>query len=197
MKDLLDSAYQFLYNDLRLATVAIVVGIGLIIAHIIALMRAGSWLEKLKSVPRSQQIGMVVLTVDFIWAYMLASSMDLGEFYRLRWLAQLAIPAFFVGLLFVANDYLGARAIGILAILAACPLLDAAFQQPPTTRLFVSALAYLWATLGLFWVGMPFTMRDQVNWVTKTMGRYQAVAVAGIAYGGLLLALGFTAFRGY
>ena len=197
MKEILESVYRWLYEGQTLQTVGLVVGVALIVSHAIALMKVGTWIERLKTVPRSQQIGMIVLTIDFIWAYMVVSSMDLGEFYKMRWLAQMAIPAFFVGLLFIANDYLGARAIGIFMLLAACPVLDAAFQKPPVSRLFLSALAYVWLTFGLFWVGMPFTMRDQIAWVTKVASRYKGLAVAGVAYGVMLIGIALTAYKGY
>jgi hypothetical protein len=126
-----------------------------------------------------------------------ATSMELGDFERLRWLAQFSVPVIFVAMLFWVNDYLGARAIGIFLLLIACPLLDAAFLRPPGSRVLLSFICYVWITLGLFWVGMPYTMRDQISWVTKTAGRYRALAAAGAAYGVLLLIIAATSFSGH
>lgn len=46
---------------------------------------------------------------------------------------------------------------------------------------------YVWVSFALFWIGMPYTLRDQISWVTKTDGRWKAAALAGIGYGVVLL----------
>lgn len=188
MKELSDSLYNWLYHDLTLQAVGIVVGVALIVLHVVALLRQERILPWLSTVPRSQNVGTVFLTIGFLWAWVVATSMDLGEFGQVRWLAQFALPVFYVGMLFVANDYLGARAVGIVLLLAACPVLDAAFLKPPQTRLLLSTLAYAWIVAGLFWVGMPFTMRNQIAWVQAKPSRYRSLCLAGVIYGVLVLA---------
>lgn len=187
MKELSDQLYQWLYQGLSLRTVGLLVGLLLIVFHVMALVRQQKVLPWLSSVPRSLNIGTVFLTISFLWAWMVATSMDLGEFHHVRWLAQFALPLFFVGTLFIANDYLGARAIGMFLLLAACPVLDAAFLKLPQSRLLLSLLAYGWIVAGLFWVGMPFTMRDQIAWLQAKPARYRYACFAGIAYGVLVL----------
>jgi cytochrome c biogenesis protein CcdA len=49
-------------------------------------------------------------------------------------------------------------------------------------------LAYVWIILGLFWVGMPFVLRDQAAWATKSDGRFKALALGGVVYGVVLVA---------
>jgi hypothetical protein len=80
------------------------------------------------------------------------------------------------------EEFLAVRAVGMLALLAAEPLLEAAFMRHETSRLLLVLLAYVWIINGLFWVGMPWVMRDQIAWVTAKMRRYRAAALAaGIA----------------
>lgn len=187
MKELSDRIYGFLYHGLSLQAVGIIVGLVLIVVHVLALLRQEKVLPWLSTVPRSQNVGTTFLTVGFLWAWIVATSMDLGEFQQVRWLAQFALPAFYVAMLFVANDYLGARALGIVLLLAACPVLDAAFLKPPQSRLLLSVLAYAWIVAGLFWVGMPFTMRNQIAWIQAKPSRYRTLCVAGAAYGTVVL----------
>jgi hypothetical protein len=197
MKELSDTIYTWLYTGLGLQTVGIIVGLLLIIVHVFALVKAPSVMEKLKSVPRSQNIGTVFLTIDFIWAWIVATSMELGDFERLRWLAQFSVPLIYVAMLFWVNDYLGARSIGIFLLLATCPVLDAAFLQEPDSRVLLSIICYLWITLGLFWIGMPYTMRDQITWATRSARRYKGLAIAGAAYGAVVLITAFVFYKGY
>lgn len=187
MQELSKSLYDALYSNLSLRTAGIAVGLALIVVHILALLRQDKILPWLGRVPRSQNVGTVFLTVGFLWAWMVATSMDLGEFQQIRWLAQTALPVFYVAMLFVANDYLGARAVGIVLLLAACPVLDAAFLKPPVSRLLLSTLAYGWIVAGLFWVGMPFTMRNQIAWIQAKPSRYRVLCLAGVVYGILVL----------
>lgn len=188
MKELSDQLYHWLYQGLSLKTVGIVVGLLLIASHLVALIRQEKILPWLSTVPRSMNIGTIFLTISFLWAWMVATSMDLGEFHQVRWLAQFALPVFFVGTLFIANDYLGARSIGMFLLLAACPVLDAAFLKMPQSRLLLSVLAYVWILAGLFWVGMPYTMRNQIAWLQANPSRYRVACLAGVVYGVLVLA---------
>ncbi|HWB05518.1 MAG TPA: hypothetical protein VG796_21045 [Verrucomicrobiales bacterium] len=197
MKDFTKPIYDFLYHNLSLQAAALVTGIVLIIIHVLALAKAPAAMEKLKTVPRSQNIGTVFITVDFLWAWMVASSMELGDFERLRWLALFSVPVIYIAMLFWVNEYLGARSIGIFLLLAPCPLLDAAFLKGTDARVFLSILCYVWITLGLFWIGMPYTMRNQIAWVTRTAGRFKGFAAAGIAYGIVLTVIALTLYKGF
>lgn len=196
MQEISDSIYNWLYRGVSLQSVGMVVGSMLIVVHIFALLRQEKILPWLSRVPRSQNVGTVFLTVGFLWAWMVATSMDLGEFAQVRWLAQFCLPVFYIAMLFVANDYLGARAFGIVLLLAACPVLDSAFLKQPHSRLLLSTLAYVWIVAGLFWVGMPFTMRNQIAWLQAKPGRYRALCLAGIVYGVLVLAAALLYFDG-
>ena len=40
-------------------------------------------------------------------------------------------------------------------------------MRQETTRLLLVLLAYVWIINGLFWVGMPWLMRDQIAWLTR------------------------------
>lgn len=192
MKELSTSIYNFLYNGLSLQAAGLIVGLVLVALHLLALLKpepVKAWLVKL---PRSQSAGTWLLAGGFLLAMVVATSMDLGEFARMRYVAQIAIPAMFLSLLFYTNEYLGSRSLGILAILAACPILNAAFQQPPPSRLLLSALCYAYLGLGLFWIGMPHTLRDQIGWITKSPARFKMVALSGLAYGVVLVACALT-----
>ena len=70
-------------------------------------------------------------------------------------------------------------------------MLDAAFLQPPESRLFVVVLAYIWVVLGMLWVGQPHLLRDQIVWVQRSPRRWQAAAAGGLVYGVALLVCAF------
>lgn len=173
--------------DLSLHTAGLIVGFFLLAIHLIALLRpeqTKGWLVRL---PRSKALGIGLLAVDSLWSFWLVSSMDLGEFSQYRAWLQIGVPIAFVLTLIFVDEFLAVRALGILALLAAEPVLSAAFLRPETARLLLVILAYVWLTLGLFWVGMPYLLRDQINWITKTASRFKALTFAGLIYGLVLL----------
>ena len=81
-------------------------------------------------------------------------------------------------------------------ILIACPVLEAAFLKPPPSRVLLSGLCYAYILLGLFWIGMPHTLRDQIGWATKSDGRFKMVALSGLAFGVVILACALTLWGG-
>ncbi len=173
--------------DLSLKTVGLVVALLLIITHVFGLLQGNEAKRWLIELPRSYRIGAIILTVDWLWAEVLAYKMDWGEFYYLQKWMLLLLPACYYLILRFVDDYLAVRALGILALLAAAPLLDAAFLQPPLSRLLVVVLAYVWVVLGMLWVGQPHLLRDQIGWVQRSALRWRIAVTGGLVYGLALL----------
>ncbi len=172
----------------KLQFVGLVVGIALLVVHLLALWRPKECAAWLRTFPRSRVAGTVLIAVAGIWSFLLVQQMDLGEFARLRNFLLLAIVAgTFLAWRYV-EEFLAVRALGMLALLAAEPVLGAAFLRPEQTRLLLVILAFVWIVLGLFWVGIPWVLRDQIAWLTHAKNRLPAAAWAGVAYGAAVLA---------
>lgn len=171
--------------DLR--TVGLVVGAALLVAHLLAVWRMKDCRTWLKKFPRSRVAGTVLIVAAAVWSLYLATTMDLGEFARLRNMMMIAVVVLAILAWMYVEEFLAVRALGILALLAACPLLEAAFLRAESSRLLLVILAYGWIVLGLFWVGMPWVLRDQITWLTAKAGRLPAAAWGGVLYGALLI----------
>ena len=76
-----------------------------------------------------------------------------------------------------------------MLLLAAEPLLDAAFFRYETSRLVLTVLAYIFIVFGLIWVTMPYMLRDQITWLSKRAGRWRGVHALAFIYGGALIGL--------
>ena len=200
--------------SLKLESALYLTGLLVLLAHALALFKGKAAQDWLRALPRSKPLGFVFLTVAAIWFFWLVQTMDLGEFSNWRepmrilhflhiipflgpfeWLTSpLAlgpIVAYVLALKYV-DEFLAARALGMLVLLGAEPLLEAAFLRPEMSRLFLVTLVYVWVAFALFWVGMPFTLRDQIAWLTGGEKRWRAAVFAGLAYGALLLVLPLT-----
>jgi hypothetical protein len=144
--------------------------------------------------PRSRGAGMVILAIDLLWSFWLVSTMEMGEFSAFRRPFLVALPVgFFLTLRFV-DEFLAVRALGILALLMAEPLLDAAFFRYESSRLVLTALAYVLVVLGLTWVMVPYKLRDQISWFGKTTVRWRGINAFTFIYGATLITLAFLSY---
>jgi len=179
----LKAVYDALYYDLTLKTVGIGIGALLIAVHLLALIRAEPMQAWLKTLPRNGRLGMIILAIDFVWCFFVWTEMDLGEFYTFERTVQIVLVVGFLAFGYYVREFQAVRAIGLFLILLACPVLDAAFLQPPVSRLLLVFLAYVWIIKGMFYVGMPYLMRDGIDWVVAKPLRWKMSALAGLSYG--------------
>jgi hypothetical protein len=178
--------------DLR--TTGLLTGAVLLVVHVLALISGPKIVGALKNFPRSRPAGIGLLTVAALWSFLLIRFMDLGEFSHLRPTLSVVIPAAYVLTLFFVDEFLAVRALGMVVLLLACVLLDAAFLKPEVSRLMLVMLAYVWIVAALFWIGKPYLLRDQIEWVTVKAVRFKLAAFFGAAYGVVLLFLAATRY---
>ena len=186
--------YQSIYDDLTLRTAGLFLSVVLVLVHGLALWKREEVSKWLKKMPRDKNIGIGILAFDTIWAWILVTHMDLGEFENIRRFLQILVPVTFMLVINFVDEFLSVRALGVLLLLAATPVLNAAFLEPERTRLLLPILAYAWIIIGLFWVGMPYVMRDQITWVTASPRRWIGACAAGGGYGLILLATAYLTY---
>ncbi|CAN5475727.1 hypothetical protein BH20VER3_BH20VER3_23750 [soil metagenome] len=144
--------------------------------------------------PRSKIAGAMLLTIDLVWSFWLLATMEMGEFSGFRRPLLIILPVGFFLVLRFVDEFLAVRALGILCLLAAEPLLEAAFLQPETSRLLVTILAYAMVVKGLVWVTMPYLMRDLIDWSVRHALRWRILSGLALAYGAALLVCAFVAY---
>jgi hypothetical protein len=196
---MLKELHDYLYHlaptgGLPMKPVGIVIGLALLAAHLWAWKNADKAKAFMRAFPRHYGWGAALLTIDFIWGMIVLANMDMGEFFFLRkWFLTL-VPIGFVAVLIYVREFLAVRALGCLMLLVSGPVLASAFLQPQLTRLLLPTLAYVWIIVGMYFIGMPYLMRDWVNWLLAKEGRYGAAIWAGVAYGAALLLLAVTTY---
>ena len=180
--------------QLSLRAAGIAVGLFLVIAGAAGLLNPASVQSFAKKLPRSRVAGIVLLTVALIWNIWLLATIEMGEFSSFRRPLLIALPIGYVLIIRFVDEFLAVRALGILCLLAAEPLLDAAFLRYEIPRLVVTVFAYLLVIAGLFWVTMPYLLRDQINWTTRTNTRWRLINGVALIYGAVTLTLAVTTF---
>ena len=178
---------------LSLHSAGIVAGAFLIVVALIGLIKP-DFAHTVQRFPRSRVAGVVLLTICLIWSFWLLDTIQMGEFSGFRRPLLIALPIGYVLALMFVDEFLAVRALGILCLLAAQPLLDAAFLRPEMSRLLVTVFAYLLIIAGLFWVAIPYALRDQINWSTRSVSRWRCLHAVALIYGGVILGYTFTQY---
>ncbi len=195
------------YQLLSLFTTGLVLAVLLIGVHAVMLAKPEASQAFLKKFPRNQSLGQIILGVGLAWFWLLiapsglgklsALAMDLGEFNSAKGLLQILVPVSLVLVCISVRDFLAVRALGLVGLMAAAPLLGAAFLKDPSSRLLVPIYAYAMLTASLFFVGMPYLFRDAVTWVTADQKRWTLLSLGGLGYGVTMLICAFAFWRGY
>jgi hypothetical protein len=179
---------------LSLQTAGLIAGLFLLLVSVPGLITPGFARGCAQRLPRSRVAGFALLTVDLFWTLWLLATMEMGEFSSFRRPLLIILPiGFFLVLRFV-DEFLAVRALGILFLLGAEPLLDAAFFRTEASRLLVTVFAYLLIVVGLFWVMMPYLLRDQINWSARRPWRWRLTHGLALLYGAAILAYAVTRY---
>lgn len=195
------------YQHLPLYTTGLVLAAWLIGAHALMLLKPQPTQDFLKKFPRNDKLGQLLMGLGMAWFWLLvapeglgklsALAMDFGEFNSAKRPLQILVPITLVLVCRSVRDFLAVRALGVLGLMVAAPLLGAAFLKDPQSRLLVPIYAYALLTASLFFVGMPYWFRDAVTWVTADSKRWNLAACSGLAYGVAVLVCAFAFWRGY
>lgn len=195
------------YESLPLFGTGLVLAVWLIAVHAYMLLKPLEAQEFLKRFPRNQFLGQIILGIGLAWFWLLIAppgmgklsslAMELGEFNGVKPLLRILVPAAIIGVSISVRDFLAVRALGVVGLMAASPLLESAFLKDPSSRLLVPIYAYSLLTASLFWVGMPYLFRDAVTWITAEQSRWKIASVAGLLYGLATLGCALAFWRGY
>ena len=195
------------YQNLTLFTTGLVLAVWLTGLHALMLAKPAMVQAFLKKFPRNDQLGQILLGIGLAWFWLLiapdnlgklsALAMDLGEFNGAKGILQILVPVSLVLVCRSVRDFLAVRALGLVGLMAAAPLLGAAFLKDPSSRLLVPIFAYAMLTVSMFCVGMPYLFRDAVTWVTADQKRWTLFSIAGLGYGIATFVCAFAYWRGF
>ena len=202
------SKAMHVYENLPLFGTGLALGIFLVVLHLFMLMKAEGVQGFLKKFPRDNQIGQALVAVGLIWFWLIVQpvdggkmsflAMDLGEqFNNWKPMLKFLVPISIVLVSISIKEYLAVRALGLLGLMVAAPLLEAAFLEDPASRLLIPIYCYALIIASLYWVGMPYLFRDAVNWVSANQTRWKALCLGGLGYGLAIIACAFAFWRGY
>lgn len=182
-----------------LATTSLIVGAVITAVNTPGLFAAEKFAAWLKAFPRDKKIGYGLMLVNTIWTAIIVLTGQYTDFWifpekLIRASVFVLGPLFYFAVIRYADQYLAARGLGILLILAARPMLAAAFVVDSDSRLIITVLAYIWIVAGMVFVVAPHRLRDAIAWSTKTLQRLRLLCAVRFLFG---LALIFLALAVY
>jgi hypothetical protein len=177
-----------------LQQVSLFVGVVYVVLHAWAVADPHAFYNKARKLIRSLAVGRALTVIAGAWAIGLVSTMDLGEFSHMRntFIAILGVGTILT-ILFV-DDFLFVRALGMILLLAACILLDAAFLEETPFKLIVVTLAYFWVIIGMIFVASPYLFREILRVAFKHSLPSRVLNSIGLLIGVTLVVLAFTTF---
>ncbi|MCU0782406.1 MAG: hypothetical protein MUF04_15105 [Akkermansiaceae bacterium] len=195
------------YREIPLFVAGLLLAVWLIGFHLLMLLKPEPTQRFFKRFPRNDVAGQILLAVGLAWFWLLIApsnwgplsylTMNLGEFDKLKPLMQILVPVLIILVPMCVKDFLAVRALGLVGLMVASPLLESAFLKDPQSRLLVPIYAYALLTAAMFWVGMPYLFRNAVEWVTAKQSRWRGCAMAGLAYGVVTLICCLAFWRDY
>lgn len=169
---------------------------GLIMAVLCALLAfsPGRAAAVLRAFPRSVWPGRALVVADTVWfaAVLLGTGMNWIDAHRP--LVMLLAVVLCLGIVFFMPELLSVRAFGTLLLLAANPIIEAAFMHPAGSRLVMTTYAYALAIIGCVLVWSPYLFRRWLRPLVENPGASRAAGAAGAIAGLCLAALGLFAY---
>jgi hypothetical protein len=148
-----------------------------------------------KALPRSRDAAWVLFGAGaawFVWRVAQLGEADL-IFVQRPTMLLIAFGALAVLALIYVPDFLAVRGLAVLMLLAAEPLLYAAYMEwtHPQRLLMVTAV-YVGISVAIYLAAYPFRLRDFFDWLFRSPGRPRLVGAGLLAYGLATSAAAFT-----
>mgnify|MGYP003304210668 CR=1 FL=1 len=137
----------------------------------------------------------ILTAIVLFWATLWLYVMPLGFVVALRPALPILFLVATVLTCIFCKELLMCRAIGGLFVLLPTPLLSASAWHPSLWRYVMVVFAYAMVIEGMFVVGMPWTLRNQISWSFRNKLRAKIIGGVFVALGILFIVLSFAAYR--
>lgn len=164
----------------------LLIGAALVSGH--PLVRAA-----LQQLPRSTGATLVFFTAGSAWFLHRVWHLSPADFGNYRTVLFIAFAAIALLAFKYVPDFLAVRGLAILMLLAATPLLDAAFMEyEHPQRLLMVGPVYVGIALAIYLGAAPYRLRDFLGWLFRTPNRSRVLGAGLLGYGVLLAITAFT-----
>lgn len=140
----------------------------------------------LKAFPRSKPATFILMATAIIWFSLKIYNLGPADFGEYKTVLLAIFLAITIASFYFVPDFLGVRALAGLTLLIADVLLDTAYMQEPSSRLFLVSFVYFNILLAFVLGASPYLLRDAIDWFFKKQFRVHFLAYLLCIYGALL-----------
>ncbi|WPJ93936.1 hypothetical protein SH580_10855 [Coraliomargarita algicola] len=148
--------------------------------------------KSVQAFPRSRIAAYILLGTAAAWFLYKVTQLgpaDFGQYKNILFAVFLVVA---LGSFIYVPDFLAVRGLAALILLTAGALLNAAYMELPTTRLFLVSFVYLAIIAALILGSNPYKLRDFFEWLYRKETRPRIFGGIFAAYGLLLLGVALT-----
>ena len=178
---------------MSLATATLLPGLVLLLFGLPLLLNHSGFTVMMKRFPRSTRAAYVLFGAGaawFLYAIWHLSPADFGDYRHILFFAFLAVAALSFR---CVPDFLAVRGLATLVLMAAMPLLQAAYMEyDKPQRLFLVTFIYLGLAAAIWLGAQPWRLRDFIGWIFAQPGRARGFGATVVAYGIVLTLVSFT-----
>ncbi len=168
-------------------------GVVLVLLGLPLMLNHPGFVSRVKALPRSRVASYILFGLGaawFLYEILHLSMADFGEYrtYLFVAFALVAVLSFRC-----VPDFLAVRGLCVLMLMAAMPLLDAAYMEyEHPLRLFMVTAVYIGIGLAIWLGAQPWRLRDFFNWLFARPARSRRLGAALTGYGLLLTVVALT-----
>ncbi|MFP4166804.1 MAG: hypothetical protein ACLFUF_06510 [Opitutales bacterium] len=169
----------------------ILTGLALAVSGGLFLWRGAGSAPRVQAFPRSRSAAYLLFGAAaawFLYKVLHLGPADFGVYRHILFIVFLTVA---VGSFYFVPDFLAVRGLAGLLLLVASALLEAAFMEPPTLRLFLVSFVYLVIAVALVLGASPYKLRDFLDWLYRSNLRPRILGGLFTGYGLLLIGVAF------
>jgi len=180
--------------NLKLSTLAIILGLLTAILNGYGLLRPADFAAKARRFPRYTPIGFILVLAATAWFEYYLSIESVSDFASFKGYLLAFFALVGIGVCIFVQDFLPVRGLAALLLLAAKLMVDTARWVDTDWRLVITLWAYVWVIAGMWFTISPWRLRDLINWATANEQRTRLLSGVRFAFGVFVLVLGLTVF---
>jgi hypothetical protein len=188
-------AYIAAMSDLKLSTLAIILGLIVALPSAWGLLNPRAFAEAVRKFPRYTPIGYVLVLLATAWFLYYVHLESVADFASMKKIFYLVFSAVGLCTCIFVKDFLPVRGLAVVLLLAAKLMVDTARWEDTGWRLLISTWAYVFVLAGMWFTISPWRLRDILNWSVATESRTRLISGVRVAFGLFVVVLGLTVFK--
>jgi len=178
--------------QLKLSTLAIVLGLILSLPQIYGLISPNSFRASMRKFPRSMPWGFTLMLLGTAWFLYNLSLESIADFASYKNILLGGFAAVGIGACIFVQDFLAVRGLAVVLLLLGKLMVDTGrpYLDSPWVLIF-QGWAYALVLVGMWLTVSPWRMRDLIDWATANDQRIKVGCGVRLAFGLFIAALGF------